>query len=227
MLFVDRIFAFCFFLSRSAQVFLWSIGIFLLSLSAHQSLLQGPVANKSVQQFLHQASAESAVAPPSLAVPASIDTRLWSATRIQDFTKAGESAADELIGVMSISGLSLDAPIYSGATDDNLDRGLAWLSKTAALDSVGNTAIAGHRDSFFRVLKDIKTGEGIAITTLSGVRRYRVTNIQIVLPSQVEVLAPTDHSQLTLITCYPFYFVGSAPERYIVTATEDTLAQLH
>jgi sortase A len=83
---------------------------------------------------------------------------------------------------------------------------------------LGNVGIAGHRDTFFRPLRNIRQGDMIALTTLEGEYRYRVVSTSVVSPSEVSVLRPTGEEVLTLVTCYPFYYVGSAPERFIVRA---------
>ena len=85
----------------------------------------------------------------------------------------------------------------------------------------GNIGIAGHRDSYFRVLKDIAQGDLLELDVRDGVRRFRVVRLSIVGPDDVGVLAPTGGNLVTLVTCYPFYFVGSAPQRFIVHATEE------
>ena len=97
------------------------------------------------------------------------------------------------------------------------DRG--HVEGTALPGTAGNIAVAAHRDGFFRGLKDIKIGDQIELTTLEGQQTFVVSKLDIVDPFQVSVLDPTDEPVLTLITCYPFYFVGSAPERFIVRAT--------
>jgi sortase A len=84
---------------------------------------------------------------------------------------------------------------------------------------VGNIGISGHRDSFFRPLKDIKLGDKIEMRTPDGIQDFEVTDINIVDALDVSVLDPTDTTVLTLITCHPFYYVGYAPDRYIVKAT--------
>ena len=85
-----------------------------------------------------------------------------------------------------------------------------------AIDTDGNLGIAGHRDGFFRGLKDIEVGDSIEMLTHQGNSEFVVSSITIVDPTDVSVLAPTDSSTITLVTCYPFYFVGHAPKRYIV-----------
>jgi sortase A len=83
----------------------------------------------------------------------------------------------------------------------------------------GNIGIAGHRDGFFRVLKDVGPGDAIELATTSRTDTYVVDQIVLVSPNDVSVLQPRSISSLTLVTCYPFYFVGSAPQRYIVQAS--------
>ena len=90
---------------------------------------------------------------------------------------------------------------------------------TPPLDAQGNTGIAAHRDGYFRVLKDVELGDVIEIETMSGVEQFRITDLLIVEPEDVYVLDPTTERSLTLVTCYPFYFVGSAPQRFIVRGT--------
>jgi sortase A len=92
---------------------------------------------------------------------------------------------------------------------------------TAPVDRVGNLGIAGHRDSFFRPLKDIEIGDIMELQTGDGTVTYAVSSIEIVEPEDVFVLAPTAERTLTLVTCYPFYYVGHAPKRYIVKATAE------
>ena len=92
---------------------------------------------------------------------------------------------------------------------------------SAAPGTDGNSGIAGHRDGFFRRLKDIEAGDTLVLETLQRKERYRVVGIWIVNPDDVSVLDPTPHRALTLVTCYPFYFVGPAPKRYIVRAVRD------
>jgi sortase A len=107
--------------------------------------------------------------------------------------------------------------ILEGDTDDNLALGAAHLSGTAPLGSNGNSAIAGHRDLAFRSLRNIHPGDEIVIKSSTDLT-YRVTRTRIVSPSDTSVLGSDGRARLTLITCYPFYFVGPAPRRFIVEA---------
>jgi sortase A len=97
---------------------------------------------------------------------------------------------------------------------------------TAWVDTDGNLGIAGHRDGFFRPLKDIQIGDSMDLQTAGGTVTYEVSSIEIVEPEDVSVLSPTLERTLTLVTCYPFYYVGHAPKRFIVKATaEHSLAK--
>ncbi|HMK72412.1 MAG TPA: class D sortase, partial [Myxococcaceae bacterium] len=98
-------------------------------------------------------------------------------------------------------------------------RAVGWVEGTARPGEPGNIGIAGHRDGFFRGLKDVRPGDALELAIPGGSRTYRIDRIRVVKPQDVRDLEPTTIPTVTLITCYPFYFVGSAPERYIVRAT--------
>jgi sortase A len=153
------------------------------------------------------------------------DTSLWSENRVLAFRATQAVGADDPLGVLQIpSGLQI--PIYAGASDFNLDRGIAWIEGTAGFDEEGgNVGIAGHRDGFFRGLKDVKLGDRMEVTTALGQRTYEVSDLAVVDPSDVSPLDGTYSTSLTLVTCYPFYFVGHAPQRYIVRA--DAVVENH
>ena len=146
------------------------------------------------------------------------DQSLWDATQIKDYEKALQEDFPPALGVLIIRDLGIDVPIYNGADDHTLDRGAGRIKGMAKMDGVGNLGISAHRDSFFRVLKDIELGDNILVQTAGGVDSYLVSNIKTVPKDDVSVLAPTDEQMLTLVTCYPFYHVGHAPERLILTA---------
>ena len=108
--------------------------------------------------------------------------------------------------------------VYPGADKKSLRLGPGHLTGTAMPGTAGNCVIAAHRDTHFRALKDVKKGDEILVTTRQGEFRYRVTKISIVSPKNTAALRPTPGGVLNLITCYPFYYVGSAPRRFIVEA---------
>jgi sortase A len=144
------------------------------------------------------------------------DQSLWSAGRIASYAASFAEDASEVVGVFAIPRLGLEVPLYESVSELHMDRGIARIAGTAAPGQFGNMGIAGHRDGYFRVLKDIKFGDELILTSAQGPQTYLVQQLMIVDPSAVEVLEPTDETAITLVTCYPFYFVGHAPKRYIV-----------
>ena len=144
------------------------------------------------------------------------DYTLWSSKRIDDYHESNTQRNDAPLAILSIDELNLKVPVYNGTDEINLNRGAGRIKGTARVDSEGNLGIAAHRDGFFRVLKDIEIGDSIGMLTHQGKTEFVVSSITIVDPSDISVLAPTDDPTITLVTCYPFYFVGHAPKRYIV-----------
>jgi sortase A len=142
----------------------------------------------------------------------------WSEGRIQAYKASNARQPGALLGVIQIPALHLVAPLLEGTNALTLNRGVGRIAGTARPGAEGNIGIAGHRDSFFRGLKDVTAGDAIELKTRSGMDTYLVEKIQVVAPSDVSVLREQETRSLTLVTCYPFYFVGSAPQRFVVTA---------
>ncbi len=167
-------------------------------------------ARLDVERFVtHQDVAPQAGTP---------DRSLWSSERIVAWGKAvGESAAPPL-AVLRIPRLRLEVAVLPGTDDRTLDRAVGHIDDTALPGADGNSGIAGHRDGFFRGLKDIAAGDVIELETATVKEVYRVERTWIVDPEDVSVLDPTSTRALTLVTCYPFYYVGPAPRRFIVRA---------
>jgi sortase A len=128
------------------------------------------------------------------------------------------AATGDLIGRIEISRLGLSVIVIEGTTAAVLRRAAGHIPGTTLPGKPGNIGIAAHRDTFFRPLRNIQQDDIITLTTTLGEYRYRVVSIKIVSPSDVAVLNPSAAEVLTLVTCYPFYFVGSAPNRFIVRA---------
>jgi len=128
------------------------------------------------------------------------------------------------LGLIEISAIGLEVLVLEGTDDGVLRRAVGHIPGTSLLGQQGNVAIAGHRDTFFRPLRKIRKNDEITLTTLDGSYRYRVDSTQVVAPEDTRVLADSDEAILTLVTCYPFYFVGSAPKRFIVRAHRVPLA---
>jgi sortase A len=144
------------------------------------------------------------------------DYALWSSKRISDYHEGNAQRSNLPLAILSIDKLNLKVPVYNGTDEINLNRGAGRIKGTARVNTIGNLGIAAHRDGFFRVLKDVELGDNIDVLTKQGNKEFVVSSITIVDPTDISVLAPTDESTITLVTCYPFYFVGHAPKRYIV-----------
>ena len=159
-----------------------------------------------------------------LAPVAEPDYSSWDRERIKAYERSLEAGSSPPIGILSIGSLDIQVPVFDGTDEIDLNRGVGRVLGTADIDgTTGNLAIAGHRDGFFRPLKDISVGDSIDLQTTRGTVSYEVSSITIVDESEVSVLWPTPERTLTLVTCYPFYYVGQAPKRYIVKATAEHL----
>lgn len=123
-----------------------------------------------------------------------------------------------ILGRIEISSIGLSVMILEGTDGRTLRRGVGHISGTALPGEPGNVAFAGHRDTFFRPLRNIHMDDEITLTTLKGVYRYRVDSTELVKPEDTVVLKDSADAVLTLVTCYPFYYVGPAPRRFIVRA---------
>ena len=157
--------------------------------------------------------------PPPLPGAMPVDYSLWSEKRIHEYEAALAEHFDEPLGLLRIGKIHLEVPIFNGTSDDILNRGVGRIEGTARVGQPGNLGIAGHRDGFFRGLKDVTTGDSIELDMGNGTLIYTIDSIKIVNPSDVSVLRNGSVDSLTLVTCFPFYFIGSAPQRYIVHAS--------
>jgi LPXTG-site transpeptidase (sortase) family protein len=129
-----------------------------------------------------------------------------------------DGLAGSPLGRIEISSIGLVAMVMEGTDGKTLRGAVGHIHGTALPGQPGNVAIAGHRDTFFRGLRNIHKGDEITLTTLDGSYRYRVDFTEVVEPTATEVLKGSTDPILTLVTCYPFYFVGPAPKRFIVRA---------
>ena len=154
----------------------------------------------------------SAEAAPSL--PSDVPEETGNTTRDET------SSLEGLVGRLEIERIGLEVMVLTGVDPATLRQAPGWIPQTSPPDEAGNVAIAGHRDTHFRPLRLVREGDTIRLTTPKGSYRYEVEWTRVVQPEQTEVLAPTPHRALTLVTCYPFFYVGSAPERFIVRARE-------
>ncbi len=160
-----------------------------------------------------------------------LDARLYQAEQARRFevalkeTKLARTESPVIavnegspLGRIEISAVGLIAMILEGTDEGTLQRAVGHIRGTPLPGQRGNVALAGHRDTFFRGLRNIHEDDEITLTTLSGSYRYRVDSTKVVEPEDIEVLDEAADDMLTLVTCYPFNFVGSAPKRFIVRA---------
>lgn len=185
---------------------------------------------RTLEAFRAVEQATTAAARPPTTMPAAtaersgltepvIDKTLWDRGRIRAYANALARPAPPPMAVLRIPRLRLEAPVLEGTDEWTLDRAVGHIEGTALPEESGNVGLAGHRDGFFRALKDIAAGDVLELALPGRVRRYRVDTVSIVQQEDVDVLAETPGAaRLTLVTCYPFYFVGPAPERFIVHA---------
>ncbi len=147
------------------------------------------------------------------------DLSIWSEQRIKAYKRSLALKMDRPLAVLAIPRLHLVAPVFEGTDSLTLNRGLGRIHGTAMLGEEGNVGIAGHRDGFFRTLQSVALGDAIEVATFSSHDRYIVDQIHIVEPEDTGVLKSGQDAELTLVTCYPFHFIGDAPQRYIVHAS--------
>lgn len=161
-----------------------------------------------------------------------VDTWIYQRQASQQFDQAhlgpraprgpGDDATPGLLGRMEIPRLGMSMIVAEGTGEATLRRAGGHIAGTALPGHPGNIGIAGHRDTLFRPLRNIRQDDVITVTTLQGEYQYRVVSTKIVSPTDVTVLTSDRQEILTLVTCYPFYFVGPAPDRFIVRAERVT-----
>jgi LPXTG-site transpeptidase (sortase) family protein len=158
------------------------------------------------------------LAPEQAGAP---DTTLWAPGRIADYEASMESGIPQVLGLLEVPSVGLRVPVYPSDSELNMDRGAGIIDGMAYPHEPGNIGIAGHRDGYFRVLKDVKVGDKVLLQTLEGPKHFTINSKRVVEIDDRSVLQDTEDQTVTLITCYPFYFVGHAPQRFIVTASLD------
>ena len=167
----------------------------------------------------HPAAQETTpAAAETLAGDLPVDTSLWAEDRIEEYEASLIEECDAPLAILRIPRINLEVAVLEGTSELVLNRGVGHITGTAAPGGSGNVGIAGHRDGYFRGLKDVAKGDLIELETLAGTEDFTITELLLVDPPDVWVLEPTEVPSITLVTCYPFYFVGSAPQRYIVRA---------
>lgn len=142
----------------------------------------------------------------------------YEASRTFDNSRPARAHRGDTVAKMTIPRLHAELFVVEGDAPEQLRRGPGRLIDSAPLGAKGNSVIAGHRDTHFRILKDIRKGDRILIETGHMQFIYQVSGTRIVSPGDTSALRPTRDAELTLVTCYPFYYVGHAPKRFVVEA---------
>jgi sortase A len=196
---------------RWAEAAAWTLA--LVCLGAWGGLYVHRVAGAS--QDLERFAELQTAGPRPVAAP---DLTLWDFERIVAWRSALEEDAPPPLAVLRIPKIHLEVAVLPGTDDFVLNRAVGHIDGTALPGTDGNSAIAGHRDGFFRGLKDVRPGDAIEVETLGGNEAYSIEQSWVVEPEDVWVLDATPVRSITLVTCYPFYYVGSAPHRFVVRA---------
>ena len=144
----------------------------------------------------------------------------WALDRLsQGFEPAAPPVSEgSLVGRIQIPNVELSAMVFEGTSEDTLARGVGHLTNSSLPGKGGNLVLAGHRDTFFRKLQGIRQGDTVTVVAPDGEFHYVVESTAIVAPDATEVLRPGKGATLTLITCYPFRYIGNAPQRFVVRA---------
>lgn len=154
------------------------------------------------------------------------DSHRYQSLEMKKFEQAGRLvephllAEGEVIGEIQVPRLGLSAIVVQGDSPASLRHAVGHMPKSALPGEWGNVALAGHRDTFFRPLRDIQVGDEIRFKTVEHSFDYVVESIEVVAPTKIQVLEATSGYNLTIVTCFPFYYVGPAPKRFIVRARQ-------
>jgi sortase A len=212
---------------RKAEQVMFVIGLALLAVYVVARFHSSVSSKAAIAEFEAEEAASAADGTSPLLDPlgSNVDFRLWSVKRIAAYKDSLAKKKDAPLAILRIPKISLEVPVFNGTDDLTLNRGVGRILGTAQVGQPGNLGIAGHRDGFFRGLQSIVTGDVVELDRPGLREQYTVSQIRIVRPEDTYVLKPTPGPTLTLVTCFPFYFVGSAPKRYVVSALLESARQ--
>jgi sortase A len=205
---------------RNVERILLGIGLLLVAFWAVARFHASLASDAAIKRFHAEKMAKPGSAPGS-----EVDFSQWSPQRIAAYEDSLTAKKDLPLAILRIPKINLQVPVFNDTDDLTLNRGVGRIVGTAQIGQPGNIGIAGHRDGFFRGLKDVSPDDVVELILAGRTEQYAVSEIRIVNPEDVSVLDATPVPTLTLVTCYPFYFVGSAPQRYIVTASKKVSGQ--
>jgi len=211
---------------KGERIFL-AIGLALLAIWAGARFYSSLASRDAIERFQADAAAAPGVGNGALAWDSSIpdsatDFTLWNPKRVIAYKDSLSAKTDLPLAILRIPKIKLVVPVFNDTDELTLNRGVGRILGTAQIGQLGNLGIAGHRDGFFRGLKDVGRDDIVELIRPGRTDQYVITQVQIVKPEDVSVLASTPTPTLTLVTCFPFCYVGNAPQRYVVTASYQT-----
>jgi len=180
---------------RSIELVCWSLAVVCLTLFASHQYRAFAATQVAKESFSH------------------LERKRESADQ-QIYVQEGQ------LGLLRMERIDIETAIFNGTDDAQLDLGVGRVRGTSYFELPGNVALAGHRDSFFRNLQHVAIGDEIKVESPEGSFKYEVNSFFVVEPHNVDILRDQDTDTLTLVTCYPFNYVGNAPQRFIVKATK-------
>jgi len=210
--------------TRKAEHIFLAIGLALLATWAGTQFYGSLASRAALERFQADAAAAPGTGNGVLAWDGSVpdpaaDFTLWNPKRVMAYKDSLSAKTDLPLAILRIPKIKLVVPVFNDTDELTLNRGVGRILGTAQIGQLGNLGIAGHRDGFFRGLKDVGPDDIVELTRPGRTDQYVITQVQIVNPEDVSVLASTPSPTLTLVTCFPFYYVGNAPQRYVVTAS--------
>jgi sortase A len=199
---------------------LLSFGLTFLGIWVAAQIYQIVASRSAIERFqAKMQSSENTTTSIDPVAGSPVDFRLWSPNRVSAYQESLTEKKGLPVALLRIPSLNLEVPIFDGTDELTLNRGIGRIEGTARISENGNIGLAGHRDGFFRALKDIQLGDSVELVSSDRTDQYVVAQTQIVAPEDTQVLAQTLTPTITLVTCFPFYYVGNAPKRFIVTAS--------
>lgn len=205
--------------SRGAWCLRWAERLFVIAGASLLIWCAVVVIDAHMSQRVARTSLEMAsIASRPISVPAPEQSMVPTERSIEDPPRNSTIRTGAAIAALSIPRVHLSAVVLHGSDAQTLRRGPGHLEHTALPGDSGNAVIAGHRDSFFWPLRDVQRGDDVFVETPERRVHYEVTSLRVVKPHDLSVLEPTDEATLTLITCYPFWVLGNAPDRFVVRA---------
>jgi len=204
---------------KRLELVLLVVGLALTGFAAFMYISGRVYSRGAVERFHASLPSQDAAARNGLKSVTEVDFSLWAPKRIEQYKASLAEHFDEPLAVLKVEKIHLEVPVFEGTSDLVLNRGVGRIDGTARVGEVGNIGIAGHRDGFFRGLKDVAVGDTMELETPAGTQTYIIDSMKLVNPDDVSVLKNESVPSLTLVTCFPFYFVGSAPQRFIIHAS--------